>query len=454
MGKDMTKMLNTEPMIDYKLQAEFQRRLRKQPLKIRQALRAMLSCCMKMIPSSNGVVSIVATKRVGHNESIAGVRTGFHGTCKCRNLWACPVCAATFLTEKCKKLTAWLESINSDYAAFMVTFTIPHTRRHRAADVIEEFKQVRRYAFHGTAERYLKNTLKSLGTVTTSEVTVSAYGFHYHQHVLYVVPKSNWQHVEEFCRRVSANWNGALIRVFDGFDPATAQTPAVWVSRNKAGEVLQVTDARYLYGYGVELTKSRRGNRHKKVRGTRTLFDLITGSDEDFDTLCEWLLASRNLHRITLSRGLRVMLDKAFDEKKTTCDDIETSVVASWCAQDWHEVTEAEVVTGLPIRYGALKAAADGYDSLVKFCARHCIPIPALSTQVFFQMTGTELADEDLALLRIRLRKLRDLAAKDDCIHDEIMKFAAAREARISEVRKNYSYGRIVIERWISESAG
>jgi len=172
------------------------------------------------------------------------------------------------------------------------------------------------------------------------------------------------------------------------------------------------------------------------------LFDLITGTDEDFDTLCEWLLASRNLHRITLSRGLQSQLDKFSDEKKTTCDDIETGVVASWCADDWHEVTEAEVVTGLPIRYGALRAAADGYDSLVKFCARHCIPIPAPSTRIFFQITGTELDEDELALLRIRLRRLRDMAAKDACIHDEIMKFAAEREARISEVRKNYSYGR------------
>lgn len=386
MGKEMTKMKNVEPLIDYKLQAELQRRLRKQPARIRQAFSAMLSCCNKMIPTANGVVSIVAT-RVGYNESKPRVRTGFHGTCKCHNLWACPVCAARGLTEKSHELTAYLESISSTCSAFMVTYTVPHTRRCGAKNVIETFKQVRRKAFHGTAERFQKNVLKTIGTVTTNEVTIGPYGFHYHQHILYIIPKSSWSYVEEFYQRISAAWNDALMTIL-GFDIRTARKKdyPVWLSRSKSGKPLQVTDARYLYGYGVELTKSRKGKsqRRNDVRGSRTLFDLITGTEEDFDILCEWLSASRNLHRITLSRGLRARIDKAATEKKSqTCADIETNVVASWCADDWHEITEAEVVTGLPLRYGALKAAIDGYNSLVIFCATMKIPIPRPSTTVF-----------------------------------------------------------------------
>lgn len=444
MGKEMTKMKNAEPLVDYKLLCQFQRRLDKQPLRIRLSLKSMAKCCRKMIPASNGIVAIVGT-RVGYNESNRKHvfdRTGFHGTCKCHNLWACPVCSAAALTKKAKELTDFLASNN--YAAFMITFTIPHTERQPADCVIKKFKLVRRQGLHGAAETYQRTVLQTIGSVTTNEVTRTAFGWHYHQHVLYIVRKENWQYVEEFCRRVEAGWNDALKKNFPGFEVGKYKSGrAVMVSRNCKGEVLQVADARYLFGYGVELTKSTRKRKCKGISmkaGSRNLFDLITGTDEDFDLLCEWLLASRKLHRITYSRGLKKLMDKPLEKKIISpAADIETVVVASFTKSGWHNLTEAEIVTGLPLRYGVLRAALDGYNSVAKFCRAHNLELPfPPDDTVYFTNHGTS-TEIDVPPFDNSVRKadiIQWAQRKDASVHEGILTLTAQRAKNLKAVEE------------------
>lgn len=445
MSVEMSKVKNTEPLEDYKLQAVFQRRLRKQKPQIRKALNAMHDCCRKIAPG-NGLGGVEVVSHVNHNDSKAGVRTGFHGTTKCHNLWACPVCSARLLIQKARTLTAFLGD-NPDLAAFMVTFTIPHTRRMGAAFTIKKFKQVWRQAMHGTVEKRQRDMIETIGTVTSNEVTVSSWGFHYHRHVLYILPKENWDKVEDFCRLVIERWNGALKMHFKAFEPGRyGSGDAVYVSRKRNGKIMQVTDGRYLHGYGSELYKKRKGSeKGKRVRGTRTLFDLITGSDEDFDLLCEWLMASRRMHRVTLSRGLGRLLDKyAFEQKKIYFETsgLETSVVGVFTPLNWKSLIEAEIDTGLELRLGVLSSAVDGYDSVVEFLARRC---PHIQFQrPTRQISNSPAPDENPLLdksVRERLRQFS--AAKDACIHEDILTFGRRREAKIAEVRLNYAYGKV-----------
>lgn len=436
MGKEMTSMKNSEPLMDYKLQAVFQRRLRKQPLAVQMKLKTMGKCCKAMLPASQGMVDVVASREVTTSRV---KRTRFNGTVKCHNLWACPVCAAMALTERAHALTSTLKDLSAAYSAFMITYTIPHTRRQPADLVIKKFQQVRRLGIHGTAEKYQREVLRPLGTVTTSEVTYSMFGWHYHQHVLYVIPKENWQYVEEFFRRVSAGWTRALIMTFPGYSQKKYRSgEPVWLSRSRNGAVLQVTDGRYLVGYGSELTKSRMGHKQRRngVRGSRNLFDLITGTDEEFDLLCEWLLASRGLNRMRVTSRLKVLLDKHVAEKKISdTATIETSVVGSFTASGWHNLLEAEIETGLPLRYGVLKSALDGYESVVKFLARHNVNAQFLpSTRIFLPETGAE-AEELAADMEVRKRRIQ-AAKMPSAVHDDIMMLAAQREKNLKAIEE------------------
>lgn len=390
MGKDATKLFNSdEPIPDYKLQAVFQRKLAAENYATRIQFKAMSYCCRKMIPGTSDVAIVARRAQATMNQSPPHLfdRATFNGTVKCHNVWACPVCAAAFLADTADKLTTYLESISSTHSAFMLTFTIPHQRRQPAGFVIETFKQIRHKALHGTVER-LQKRIGVEGTVTANEVTYSSWnGWHYHQHVLYILPKENWHLVNDFADTARRYWQAAISALYPErtgrqvkWDCSNRNfRDCVWLSQTSNGKPLNITSGKYLLSYGKELAKVRTGRKRSgDLTQSATLFDLIDGSESDFDRLCEWLSASRNLNRIRFSRGLRARVEKTFAEKKTqsTQDDFETVVVATFLSSDWREICEAETVTGLPLRYEMLVAALDGYNSVWKFCARHNLPLP------------------------------------------------------------------------------
>lgn len=376
MGKAMQKF-TAGHFEDFKLLSKIQYKLNAHPRE-RANLVSLYHCNRSGIKGA-GRVDVIHAR----NLTTGAVSAHYGLVSRCHSSWICPVCAVRNFTLQAGTISKLLERRGEQgYKAFMLTATIPHRREQSAQELIDLLKSCKR-KMRGTAAYKFQRKLKIQGTITATECTYGFHGFHFHQHILFLIPAENWAEVEKFAATYKECWERAIGTVtgvpYDALKTNQYNpTESVFLSRTKRGEVLNVTDGRYVCDFGYELAKCATWA-DRKIRG-RSMFELADSDDpHDFDLFLEYALATKGYARIVYSNKLRREANQLYESEKKTCDaNIAKEVAASFCTSDWQLICESEIDTAKNHRYEILQACIDGgIDAITEYCIAEKIPIPA-----------------------------------------------------------------------------
>ena len=371
MGRQLTELVVDYG--DYRLQARLQQRLAKEK-NCWQDFPSVLHCNCSMLP---GYKFVDLNRYAGEGAT----RADFGNLSHCHNHWTCPTCSAYYLSRLGNGISLLLaEKDLEDVWAFSLTLTIPHNRFDSARSRLELLKACKRRIKNSRVQRMAK-AIGICGSITATECTYSRiHGWHFHQHVVFLIPRANWHYVEDFAERYSQTWRRAVVTL-GGYPEDYGQhsiSQPVYLSRTEDGQVLRVNDGRYILDFGSEIVKPD-GKSNAATTGA-SVFSLIEGTDEDFDKFVEFAKAVKGAQRVTCSNGLRRRVDELLQESKENFQSANTEreVVCSWCAADWREIIVAEKVTGIYFRMEFLQIVSDGSTrrEIDALCRLWSIPLP------------------------------------------------------------------------------
>ena len=222
-------------------------------------------------------------------------RAYYDGVCSCATPLLCPVCSPRIMgyrsAEIMQAIHAWLAE-NPLNTCYMITLTLRHSLKDSLSVLLDLFKIARKYFWgHRTVKRLLHQS-DQVGRITATEINFSVKsGWHPHQHILLFCKKTN------FDKQVLQNiWLAALHSVglsgvggiaFDLIEARSAESYLTKISSEMALGVLK--DARSRGSYSPFLL----------------LAEVADGSLWAADRFAELFLASRNIHPLVWSKGLK-----------------------------------------------------------------------------------------------------------------------------------------------------
>lgn len=116
------------------------------------------------------------------------VRGGFTGLKSCQSVWCCPVCSARISSGRRDELNGLLSwARGAGHVVLMLTLTARHNSRMKLAPFLESLKVASKRFRQSRGWR----GLGLVGSVTATEVTHGANGWHPHFHILLVLPASS-----------------------------------------------------------------------------------------------------------------------------------------------------------------------------------------------------------------------------------------------------------------------
>lgn len=244
---------------------------------------------------------IAACGHVAHAETVelvadrAQSRAFFRGVVTCSSVWCCPVCSDRIAQERraeLNELLAWSRDKTRRYAAVMVTLTARHGRADRLADLLERLKRARQRWAQRRDYRELRSVI--VGTVTSTEVTYGANGFHPHFHVVMLLDLPEPLALVEV-ERLRAGWLASL----DAFG-LTGNGAAFDVSgASRVGEYVAK------FGAAEEMTLS---GRKRGREGSQTPWQLLALSRSAPGTVAGRLAGFRWLEFAEAFRGRRQLV--------------------------------------------------------------------------------------------------------------------------------------------------
>lgn len=357
---------------DYRLLAKLQRLIDKLPYDRRLLLRNLHICNQYPIyNNSNGSskhdVMIELMERADGDQ-----KARYLGLGMCKSAWACPRCAPLRIEEYRQRITAIIDHWRErGYAAYMVTFTIPHYIDQTATEVFDNLRNTyKTFVLNHIA--HWKKASGWIGTIDTNEVKYSRYyGWHFHKHVLFFVPESYGDTFTsaEFEQNWRAKWHNLctpLLRHTEG----SARNVGLYISKTR------ILNGDYI---AKEMAKTCSSRSTKKRKHSADVFDLLVSDDpRDNDLYLEFCEAIHRRSRIHIGRKLSKGV--AFDIKKNTPNEnpiISTAVVATFTFDEWRSIIRDERETGIEHRVNILQAAIEDYFNGVFFyCHQHALPFP------------------------------------------------------------------------------
>lgn len=249
----------------------------------------------------------------------AGVQT-------CGLVWLCPVCAPKIQAYRAAELALAIEQASRlGLIVELVTFTAPHSRSDRLADLEEKAGKAFRSMTDGRPYRRLAAELGIVGSVSSGEVTWGELnGWHPHRHMLRFRkpgPAGGSRHkLADHDREIFELWRGAVER--HGLGKADVRGFSV-EDGSKAHEYVQkmATEAvRFRWGTEDEMARSHT----KRGRfGNLTPFDFLrmgaAGVEGPWQRLWrEYAEAYKGKTQLRWSKGLRSRLgvtETATDEQ-------------------------------------------------------------------------------------------------------------------------------------------
>lgn len=266
-------------------------------------------------------------------------------TQSCKNVWACPRCApkiAAMRGKEIKLALAWAD--DNRYIPVMLTLTASHHDEMSLEWFKEQFKRAWRYFIGGKGWQALRAKYGLERWIKAVEPLRSRfYGWHYHQHILFLIPRSLISSQENFNPQdIEARWHKALARVGlygneHAFDWSANQNVGDRYL-SKLGAI--GNDAKQDYELSGTMNKTR-GNE----RAGFTMWDMLKSASRGNPLMrsywVEGVKAMTGEKWITWSNGLKaeIGLDELADSE-LNLDDIQSEKM-----QDLHQLTSEQIET-------------------------------------------------------------------------------------------------------------
>ncbi|MBQ3433951.1 MAG: hypothetical protein IJG24_02770 [Selenomonadaceae bacterium] len=359
---------------DYHLQSVLQRHIETEaPRHYTISLHSLSQCCKHPLQdpnqTSSGGVHVIT-----HGKARRGA---FLGLQMCGNSWSCPVCAPIRIAEKRIRVTKLLERAKeAGYVGIMVTFTIPHTIRQPAAEVLKNLHEAKHlYDLWFSNRKFLSTATRAkrydvAGSICACECKYSySRGFHFHYHVVYVVRAKDEQKFradEPIFRR---KWQSLTERYKPNYYAYKTEPDGLHISEQL------ITNGNYI---AKELCKTSNGKRGRSME----MFELLQTDDpRDKDIFIEFAAAVRGYARVRCSSRLRQNLAISAEELKAQIvgefDFTAPKVVATFTFDAWYEICRDECDTRkLHRRWILLRAQLDGFDGVYNYCLENALPVP------------------------------------------------------------------------------
>ena len=210
-GENEVKEVNlmTDDVKDSRLAGLFRKYITAHP---DPKLKGIKMCGSKLI-SQQGATDAVY---VIANEDSAN----FKGLARCHSAWACPVCTSKVMAQKGADIAALIDAMatREKQSAFMVTFTLPHTRYMTCDETFTLLRETwRMFSRDGNRAKSSQNKqLSAYGqwrhkyqiahVVRAYEFTWGENGWHPHIHILFFTPHANLPHVIDFEDELCERW--------------------------------------------------------------------------------------------------------------------------------------------------------------------------------------------------------------------------------------------------------
>lgn len=158
-----------------------------------------------------------------------GEHSRFYGNTSCKNAWACPVCSAKLMAKYAAEIACAIDALAQpkyNQKAFMITFTIPHTRGMSCEETTEIlYNTWKDFVIHGNKTVKANNktgkdkrwtmydpfalfceTFNCKHRVRVGEFTYGEHGWHPHFHCLFWVDKDKIKYAKSWENTLSRRW--------------------------------------------------------------------------------------------------------------------------------------------------------------------------------------------------------------------------------------------------------
>ncbi len=232
---------------------------------------------------------------VGLKRNPETFRAYYDGVVSCGNPMHCLVCSPRIMGVRAREIDKavnfWLaESPNN--TCYLITLTLRHFLNDSLAYLLELFKQALVYFWgHRTIKRLLSDSGR-VGRITNTEIQFSIKnGWHPHQHILLFCKRTNFE--LEVLRNI---WLSALASVgLSGIGDIAFNL----IEARSSGPYLTKLSSEMTLG---SLKKGRESGHFSPFELMQEVAD---GSDWAADRFCELFKASRHLHPLRWSAGLK-----------------------------------------------------------------------------------------------------------------------------------------------------
>lgn len=264
---------------------------------------------------------------VRKDQAGGAVSSHFSGVVSCSSVWSCAICSAKISRvrrDEMNTLLAWARECG--HAVVMLTLTARHNSKTALAPFVDDLKEAQKRFRQSRGWR----SLPLVGTVTASEVTHGANGWHPHLHVLMVfdAPSADALAAVEGVR---SEWSRSLLKFGrdcneNGFQAQNATSAGDYVAKWGAAEELT-------------LGKSKLGR-----AGSRSPWQLLADASAGDKRSCalwvEFALAFKGKRQLFWSRGLKLLCGVGEVSDETAADAepaAEPVTVRAWAGRsdDW-----------------------------------------------------------------------------------------------------------------------
>lgn len=287
------------------------------------------------------------------NNSESASRAGLSGLQTCGSICSCPVCATRKMTEYGQDIRkALIYAEQQNLRPVMLTLTARHTRQMTLKYFKDAFKDAWNFFQRHRDWKAIKKTLVIQHQIASREITFGKNGFHYHMHIMFLVPVWSVRHATNATQesaKLQSLWMKALEA--NGLDAKDK------VGANLSGKNSSDT---YLAKLGFEIDDNGdiayelTGNENKG----KTVFDLLAMAhygDIGAESLyVEYVQEMQGHNWITFSHGLKDLIEDIELESEELPDNQKLHKWLQIDSHTWYAVARLNKVS-----------------HVVKFAAKH-----------------------------------------------------------------------------------